>query len=112
MIRVSVRHDRQNRPVNVEIRGHALFAEHGQDIVCAAVSILVQTVVFAADDLLRVKVPASMEEGYLFLSRPQNLEPKQEEKFDLLLETMLLGLRETARGYSENITYIEEVIEE
>ena len=111
MIRVSVQRNEQNRPVSVEIKGHALFATHGTDIVCAAVSILVQTVVFALDDLLELKPPLRLEEGYLSLSRPQNLEQDQdkEEKYYLLVETMLLGLQETARAYTGNVTYREEI---
>ncbi|MEW5919997.1 MAG: ribosomal-processing cysteine protease Prp [Bacillota bacterium] len=109
MIRVSVQRDRQNRPVSVKIEGHALFAAHGHDIVCAAVSMLVQTVVFALQDLLDLKPPLRMEEGYLLLSRPLQLgqDKDKEEKYYLLVETLLLGLQETARAYSANLSYSE-----
>lgn len=107
MIRVSVQRDLQNRPASVEIEGHALFAAHGRDIVCAAVSVLVQTVVFAMEDLLELTLPLRMEEGYLWLSRPQKLERDVQEKYYLLVETMLLGLRETARTYAANLNYTE-----
>ena len=109
MIRVSVQRNKQNRPISVEIRGHALFAGHGKDIVCAAVSMLVQTVVFALEDLLKIKPPLRMEEGYLLLSQPEKMEQDKEEKYYLLLETMLLGLKETAKAYTANVTYKEEI---
>lgn len=108
MINVSVRRNREKLPVTVEICGHALFAEHGRDIVCAAVSMLVQTVVFALDDFLAIKEPFLVEEGYFLLSRPSNMEPVQGEKYDLLVDTMLLGLKETARAYGDHVTYREE----
>ena len=110
MIRVSVQRNKQNQPVSVEIRGHALFAGHGKDIVCAAVSMLVQTVVFALDDLLKLKPPLRMEEGYLLLSHPEKMAKSQEEKYYLLLETMLLGLKETAKAYTANVSYKEELV--
>ncbi len=105
---MSVQRNEQNRPVSVEIRGHALFAGHGKDIVCAAVSMLVQTVIFALEDLLELKPSVRMAEGYLLLSRPEKLEQEREEKYYLLVETMLLGLQETARAYAANVTYREE----
>ncbi len=110
MIRVSVQRNEQNRPVSVEIRGHALFAGHGRDIVCAAVSMLVQTVIFALEDLLELKPSVRMTEGYLLLSPPERLEQDKEEKYYLLVETMLLGLQETARAYTANVTYREEAV--
>ena len=108
MIRVSVRRNKQNRPVSVEIRGHALFAAYGSDIVCAAVSMLVQTVVFALEDLLGVKPFLRMTEGYMLLSSPKKLAQDKEEQYYLLVETMLLGLQETADAYTANITYRED----
>ncbi len=107
MIRVLVQRNKQNHPISVEIRGHALFARHGRDIVCAAVSMLVQTVVFALEDLLKIKPLLRMEEGYLLLSHPEKMEKDQEEKYYLLLETMLLGLKETAKAYVANVSYEE-----
>ncbi len=109
MIRVSVRRDRQSRPVSVRIEGHALFADPGRDIVCAAVSMLVQTVVFALEDLVGLKPPLQLEKGRLLLTMPAELgqDPEKGEKFYLLVETMLLGLRETARAYPENVSYME-----
>lgn len=114
MIRVSVQRNRQNRPVSVSIEGHALFDAPGRDIVCAAVSMLVQTVVFALEDLVKLKPPLLMQEGNLLLTRPAQLsqDKEKEEKFYLLVETMLLGLRETARAYPANLSYIETVWQE
>lgn len=109
MIRVSVQRDRENRPVRVSIEGHALFADPGHDIVCAAVSMLVQTVIFALEDLLAIKPPLHMGEGFLQLSRPRQL-GRQRAKYYLLVETMLLGLRETARTYPANLNYSEKKI--
>lgn len=112
MIQVLVQRDRQHRPVAVEIRGHALFAEYGQDIVCAAVSMLVQTVVFALDELLALKPVLRVQEGYLLLARPKKLgqDRDKEKKYYLLLETMLLGMRKAAGAYAANLCYREKGI--
>ena len=112
MIQVLVQRDRQHQPVSVEIRGHALFAEYGQDIVCAAVSMLVQTVVFAVDELLALKPVLRMQEGYMLLARPKKLgqDRDKEKEYYLLLETMLMGLRKVAGAYAANLCYREKGI--
>ena len=49
-----------------EISGHALFAEHGNDIVCSAVS---SAAIMAANTITEVfgeKAEVKAEEGYLF----------------------------------------------
>jgi len=108
MVKVKVKRSKDNHLISVEVSGHALSAPCGSDIVCAAVSVLTQTVIFALDDLLNIKPPLKMEEGYLFLSVPSDIENDKKEKLHLLLETMLLGLKETAISYPRNLDYAEE----
>ncbi len=107
MVRVRITRDQDSNPLSVEIKGHALFAPGGSDIVCAAVSVLVQSVLYAMEDLLGIKPPQKLREGYFLLSAPQEMESSENEKFLLLLETMLLGLKETAKAYPDHIDYKE-----
>ncbi len=104
MIRVKVKRDGGGNPILVEIRGHALFAPQGSDIVCAAVSVLAQSIVYAMEDLLDLYPPVKAEKGYFCLCRPALLEAKKRDGFFLLFETMLVGLRETARTYPQYIS--------
>ncbi len=107
MIKVKVRRNGGGNPVGLEVRGHALFAPSGSDIVCAAVSMLTQTVVFALQDLVKVDFPVKLEEGSLSLAAPLAMEHEKAEKFYLLIETLLLGLKETARSYPAYVDYTE-----
>lgn len=107
MVEVKVKRAGDGSPLYVEVRGHSRFASHGSDIVCAAVSILTQTIVFALEDLLKLSSPAQVEEGYMQFSMPPGLEKGQREKCSLLVETMLLGLKETARSYPGFVFYQE-----
>lgn len=108
MIEVNVKRDKNNHPVSVEVKGHALFAKQGQDIVCAAVSVLAQTVLFAIEDLLQLKPQFLMREGYLKIFSPTFMKEEGKEKYYLLIETMLLGLKETALAYPRHVSYGEE----
>lgn len=108
MIRVRVRRNCSGKPVGVIIRGHALFAPEGRDIVCAAVSMLAQTVIFALQDLVKLRFPVKIKRGSLLVSAPPGMEREKADKFFLLMETMLLGLKETARSYPLHVVYQEE----
>ncbi|NMB40417.1 MAG: ribosomal-processing cysteine protease Prp [Firmicutes bacterium] len=105
MIEVEVKRNNKSNPVFVEIKGHALFAPYGSDIVCAAVSVLTQTITFALKDLLGLDPLLNKNEGYLSIALPPEMEAEQEKNCYLLLETMLLGLKETARSYPKNMSY-------
>ncbi len=109
MVRVNVTRTAEGCPLFVEICGHSSFDEHGRDIVCAAVSMLVQTVIFAIEDLLELDPGVIMEEGYVHMTLPRNLEIEKKEKLILLVETMLLGLKETVNSYPDFIQYREEL---
>ena len=111
MIEVKVKRNSQGYPVSIEVKGHALFAPCGSDIVCAAVSVLTQTIIFALEDLVGLKLPVKMEEGYLLITLPPEMKTEQQEKCCLLLETMLLGLKETAKAYPRYIFFNNEAPE-
>lgn len=50
MIQVTIHKDKMANPYHVQISGHAGYAEHGKDIVCASVSMLFQTVGYTLEE--------------------------------------------------------------
>lgn len=69
---------------------------------------LTQTVIFALKDLVKLKLPVKIKEGCLLVSAPPGMEKEKADKFFLLMETMLLGLKEAARSYPAYLVYYEE----
>ncbi len=47
----------------ITLRGHANYAEIGKDIVCSAVSVLVQTLVQSVETLTTDRIEANMQPG-------------------------------------------------
>lgn len=77
--------------------GHAGYAGAGSDVVCAAVSVLVINTVNSLEKLAKEhpEVKQDEEKGLIvcrFLQEPN-------EKSDLLLKSMELGLQEISRQY-------------
>ena len=100
MTRITV-HFRGDRIVGFTAKGHSGFAERGEDIVCAAVSALTQTAYLGICEYVTDKAEAEMKDGELRLMLPEGLEQAEAERAELILGTMLLGLRSVEENYSD-----------
>ena len=79
--------------------GHAAYAEAGQDIVCAAVSVLTQTCVNALESVAHVRPIVRMGEGFLAARLPRDTENRDA---NTLLNGMTEGLRGIASQYPDH----------
>lgn len=80
-------------------RGHANFAKKGDDIVCAALSVLVINTVNALDTLCKADplVSSDEEKGEIICQ----LKNTQGEKEQLLAEALLLGAKSVEQEYGK-----------
>lgn len=81
-------------------KGHTGYAEHGQDIVCAAVSAITQTAVIGITDLVDCPCAVDVSDGELHFMLDVSVMGAQLEKAELILKAMLLGLRSIEKEYS------------
>lgn len=96
-----VRYD--ERELRMEIIGHAGFAEHGGDIVCAAASILMQTLETALQDCADELLPTVRKrpgEAMIYCDP----EPEQERKCRDIMRTIFAGYELLANSYPDNIS--------
>ncbi len=91
-----------------EIKGHALYAEEGEDIVCAAISVLAQTGVFSLDRFTSMELEKDVDKGMLCCEIPEDISQEEKNKAELIIKTVLVGMYETARAYPERIKIIDE----
>lgn len=103
MVRVEIVRDPSGAIRSFRASGHADYGEHGQDIVCAAVSVLTKTAVLALNEQAGVKPDLVLRElsGYMKCTLPDSMGDTQSARAQLILETMVTGLRAVAREYSE-----------
>ena len=83
--------------------GHAGFAEYGNDVVCAAVSMLVINTVNAIDELTGCCISLDENDsknGKLAISFPDGTD----EKAGLLMDAMLLGIKQVAEDHDEYVS--------
>ena len=82
----------------ISVKGHAGYAEPGKDIVCAAVSILVQNLIQSIEELTPDKIKYSIQPGRVCIEY-RNLSEKAKSLFD----SFFIGIRMVIEDYPENV---------
>ncbi|HPD01875.1 MAG TPA: ribosomal-processing cysteine protease Prp [Eubacteriales bacterium] len=85
--------------------GHTGYADEGEDIVCAALSAIMQTAILGLLKVAMIEVAYSSDEvtGKLSVELPKNLTERQRRDADVILNTLLLGVSDLSEGYSDYI---------
>lgn len=92
--------------VGVECEGHTGYAEEGSDIVCAALSSVVQTAVLGLMQAAGINVDYNVdnEKGYLKALVPATVSDRQSHDADLILKTAYLGASDLYETFSDFIS--------
>lgn len=99
---------RGNKIHSFTIKGHTGYDVAGQDIVCSAISTLSLGIGDGIIEVLKVKPEVSINDGFLSMDFC-NITEVELDKSQVLLETLLLGLKNIEKLYGK---YIKVKIEE
>ena len=108
MTKVIIYKNETDECVGFKAFGHAGYAEEGQDIVCAAISILTMNTMNAIEVFTDTVTDLDLDEDEGMINY-RVLKPTKETT--LLLETMVLGLQ-TMADNNEYADYIDLIFEE
>ena len=99
MTHVSIIKTRNGEYKGFNCIGHSGYAERGEDIVCAAISVLVINTINSLDELTgeRFKLVTNEEDGLIDC----RFEDTISDNSRLLLDSMILGLREIKKQYGK-----------
>ncbi|MGI6075772.1 MAG: ribosomal-processing cysteine protease Prp [Pyramidobacter sp.] len=97
---------RDGVPCGIKAQGHSGFARAGGDIVCAAVSVLVQTLELGLTDVLGLKVENRVDPETALIELHWDASGKSRE-VSVLSETIFRSLKETARSYGNYVKFVE-----
>jgi len=91
--------------ITVVCDGHTGYGVEGEDIVCAALSSVVQTALLGLLTIAKVNVGYKVNEaqGYLEITIPQGLNKSERHDCDVILNTMLCGVSDLREGFSDFI---------
>ena len=98
----------KGRVVRYKATGHAEYAEYGQDIVCAAISMAMQFPLGGMQEILGITPRFEIDsDGYLDVDmRGMDFSEKIKEVV-VLLDTMVLMWKELSKGYPKHIKLVE-----
>lgn len=104
MIDITINRNQQGFIESFTMDGHALFAEHGKDLVCAGASAVSFGTINAIHALTEI-VPEIQqgEDGFLSCRIPENLPNDIHSKIQLLLQGMVVSLQTIEEQYAEHI---------
>ena len=90
-----------DRTHTLQVSGHAEWSAPGSDIVCAAVSVLVENLGNALELLVDARPAVVAKDGMYVLT--VRADGNRAEQVELLLASTLLGLRSLAEAYPDRI---------
>lgn len=82
----------------ITIKGHAGYAPHGQDVVCAAVSTLVQGFLLSVMELTHDEIKADMKPGEVIMQYGD-----LSKEAILLVSSLFVGLKMVADEFPDNV---------
>ena len=90
--------------VSFRIKGHAMPKEKQLDIdlICSAISAISQTTVIGIEEVLKIRAKYVIDDGFLNLNLEDQI-LEDIERCQVLLETMILGLKSVEITYGKYI---------
>jgi uncharacterized protein len=102
MLEVTFFRDSRQRLSSIFARGHAEFADHGEDLVCAAVSAILQSARLGLEQHERVDLGAAQKSGLFHIHVPA--EARDREGVVAILATAHLSIRQLAAQFPDHVT--------
>lgn len=104
MIHTTIHRTESGRIQSFTMSGHALYDEHGKDIVCAGASAVSFGTINSIIVLTGIEPEIEQgKDGFLRCTIPDNLPEDIQEKVQLLLEGMVVSLQTIEREYGEHL---------
>lgn len=102
MVRAEFERAQSGEVLAFEVAGHADFAAHGSDVVCAAVSALTFATLNGLTEVVGLRPQVRVDDAAGVVACRLGADALHGEvglRAQAILETLVLGLQETARSY-------------
>jgi uncharacterized protein YsxB (DUF464 family) len=109
MIRVHIFRNSDGFINKFTVQGHAGYARHGKDIICAAISAIAYTALGALEELADVK-GYTENDGFLECNIPTGMSPEKKDKAEVILETMAIGFKQIEYSYKKYVVVLDKEV--
>jgi uncharacterized protein len=96
-------YEKNDQITGFKVTGHANFGPHGEDLVCAAVSVLTQSAIIGLHQYVGLTFKVEVESGKINCILPEEMEDLHKIQAQAILNTMVLGLETIKEDYSKHI---------
>ena len=109
MTRVIIFKNKDNHITGYNISGHSGYDIKGQDIVCAAISVLAQTALMSLIEVCGINENIieyfiDEQEGILNVDISGSMDMNIEDKSEIVLKTLEIGIKSIEKSYPEFVT--------
>lgn len=96
---------RNNHFYSIECEGHTGYAAEGEDIVCAALSSIVQTALLGMIGVVGINVDyiKNDDKGFLSFALPHDIKGNSKLLAEAIGDTMVLGIQDLYEQFSDFI---------
>ncbi|MGA8535427.1 MAG: ribosomal-processing cysteine protease Prp [Candidatus Tumulicola sp.] len=105
MLEVVFRRDGRNRLSSIFARGHAEFAIDADDLVCAAVSAVLQAARLGLEEYSGIALEAHQRSGEFHIEWPR--ERRDDASVNAIVATAELAVAQIARQYPEHVRVVQ-----
>lgn len=98
---------RKGSVIGFNASGHSGYADRDSDIVCAGISALTQAACMGITELVKADVSLKVKGGALRIMLKDSVSNEKKHEAELILGTMLLGLRSIEESYSDYLKLSE-----
>ena len=107
MLDVTFYRDGRQRLSSLFARGHANFAEAGEDIICAAVSAILQAARLGLESYAKIELDVAQSEGNLRLRWSESA--RDDAALRAIVSTAELAVEQIATQFPEHVTFHREI---
>ncbi|MGL4392625.1 MAG: ribosomal-processing cysteine protease Prp [Fusobacteriaceae bacterium] len=102
---------KNGRVIKYSASGHSGFSEHGKDIVCASISSILLFPLAGLTEILKLVPKFEIEDGDIKVDlekiKKEINEKDLDEKISVLLETMIIMLKDLEKQYPKFLKLVE-----
>ena len=95
----------QGTVVGFRVTGHANMGAYGEDLVCAAVSAVVQTAILGISEVCKIPAGVSIEEGQTTCILEKDVTADETKRAAIVFDTMLAGLMSIQASYPKTLKF-------
>lgn len=109
MVKATLVKNLKDEIIEYKVKGHANYDDYGQDIVCAAVSVLTQNTLISILEILAldensINYRIDNKTGFIHVKLLDNIDIEKFENAQLLLKSLEIGLNSIVKSYPKHVT--------